>query len=244
RQETPRALREVAGADRSRRRRPHAHPAGPGGERIGPRALRGAVPGGRDRSDRRARGADGRRALARALLRGDRGDAAHGLRRAVGEQSAARGHAAEAEHGVAGRGLGPSGAGRAGRAGAERPMSAEARAVLGGGGPAAGINAVIAAATIEARNRGLTVLGCHDGYQWLMKKDTSHVEELEIASLSRIHFEGGSVLRTSRANPACSAETLQNVADSLQDLGAASLLTIGGDDTASGAAAVARVLGG
>ena len=39
------------------------------------------------------------------------------------------------------------------------------------------------------------------------------------------------------------AETLQNVADSLQCLGASYLLTIGGDDTASGAAAVAQVLG-
>ena len=123
-------------------------------------------------------------------------------------------------------------------------MSAGALAILVGGGPAPGINAVIAAATIEARNRGLVVLGCHDGYQWLMKKDTSHVEELEIAALSRIHFEGGSVLRTSRANPARSAETLQNVAESLERLGASYLLTIGGDDTASGAAAVARVLGG
>ena len=47
-------------------------------------------------------------------------------------------------------------------------MSAKALAILVGGGPAPGINAVIAAATIEARNRGLRVLGCHDGYQWLM----------------------------------------------------------------------------
>ena len=84
-------------------------------------------------------------------------------------------------------------------------MATKTLAILVGGGPAPGINAVIAAATIEARNRGLVVLGCHDGYQWLMKKDTSHVEELEIAGLSRIHFEGGSVLRTSRANPARSA---------------------------------------
>jgi 6-phosphofructokinase 1 len=45
------------------------------------------------------------------------------------------------------------------------------------------------------------------------------------------------VLRTSRANPARSAETLQNVAESLERLGASYLLTIGGDDTASGAAA-------
>ncbi len=123
-------------------------------------------------------------------------------------------------------------------------MSAKTLAILVGGGPAPGINAVIAAATIEARNRGIRVLGCHDGYQWLMRKDLGHVEELEIASLSRIHFEGGSVLRTSRANPSRSAETLQNTAESLQGLGASYLLTIGGDDTASGAAAVAHVLGG
>src|SRR5262249_22094468 len=120
---------------------------------------------------------------------------------------------------------------------AECTMNAGALAILVGGGPAPGINAVIAAATIEARNRGLVVLGCHDGYQWLMSKDISHVQELEIASLSRIHFEGGSVLRTSRANPARSAETLGNVAESLQRLGASYLLTIRRHDTASGAAA-------
>src|SRR5262249_37172957 len=127
---------------------------------------------------------------------------------------------------------------------AERSMSTKALAILVGGGPAPGINAVIAAATIEARNRGLLVLGCHDGYHWLMQRDLGHVEPLEIAALSRIHFEGGSVLRTSRANPAKSVETLGHVAESLERLGASYLLTIGGDDTASGAAAVARVLGG
>src|SRR5262245_49523699 len=123
-------------------------------------------------------------------------------------------------------------------------VSAKALAILVGGGPAPGINAVIAAATIEARNCGLLGLGCHDGYHWLMQRDLGHVEQLEIAALSRIHFEGGSVLRTSRANPAKSADTLGNVAESLERLGASYLLTIGGDDTASGAAAVARALGG
>ena len=123
-------------------------------------------------------------------------------------------------------------------------MSAKTLAVLVGGGPAPGINAVIAAATIEARNRGLRVLGCHDGYKWLMQGDLGHAEELDVATLSRIHFDGGSILRTSRANPAESAGTLQNVADSLQRLGVSCLVTIGGDDTASGAAAVARKLQG
>jgi 6-phosphofructokinase len=116
--------------------------------------------------------------------------------------------------------------------------------ILVGGGPAPGINAVIAAATIEARNRGLRVIGCHDGYKWLMKGDIGHVQELEIASLSRIHFEGGSILRTSRANPTRSAEALANTAESLRRLQVSYLLTIGGDDTAFGAASVARVLEG
>jgi len=123
-------------------------------------------------------------------------------------------------------------------------VSAKTLAILVGGGPAPGINAVIAAATIEARNRGLRVLGCHDGYKWLMQGDLGRVEELEVAALSRIHFEGGSVLRTSRANPAKSAETLRAVAESLQRLGVSYLVTIGGDDTASAAAAVARTVGG
>ena len=123
-------------------------------------------------------------------------------------------------------------------------MSAKTLAILVGGGPAPGINAVIAAATIEARNRGLRVLGCHDGYAWLMKGDLRRIEELAETTLSRIHFEGGSVLRTSRANPAKSAETLRSVSDSLQRLGVSYLVTIGGDDTASAAAAVARTGGG
>ena len=56
-------------------------------------------------------------------------------------------------------------------------------AILVGGGPAPGINAVIAAATIEARNRGLRVLGCEDGFKWLMLGDLSRVHELDIGAL-------------------------------------------------------------
>jgi 6-phosphofructokinase 1 len=123
-------------------------------------------------------------------------------------------------------------------------VSPKTLAILVGGGPAPGINAVIGAATIEARNRGLRVLGCHDGYQWLMRGDLYHVEELHVSPVSRIHFEGGSVLRTSRANPTKSEETLRRVAESLHELEVSYLLTIGGDDTASGAAGVARMLAG
>ena len=74
-------------------------------------------------------------------------------------------------------------------------------AILVGGGPAPGINAVIAAATIEARNHRLRVLGCYDGFKWLVQGDTQHTVDLEINDTSRIHFDGGSIIRTSRTNP-------------------------------------------
>ncbi len=117
-------------------------------------------------------------------------------------------------------------------------------AILVGGGPAPGINAVIAAAAIEARNHGLRVIGCYDGFEWLMRGDSTRVLELEIAEVSRIHFEGGSILRTSRANPARSAESLRNVAEGLRRLGVSYLLTIGGDDTAFAVSRLAEALEG
>ncbi len=116
--------------------------------------------------------------------------------------------------------------------------------ILVGGGPAPGINAVIAAAAIEARNHGLRVLGCYDGFEWLMKGDRTRVAELEITEVSRIHFEGGSILRTSRANPTRSPEALRSVAEALRQLQVSYFLTIGGDDTAFAASRVAQALEG
>jgi 6-phosphofructokinase 1 len=115
-------------------------------------------------------------------------------------------------------------------------------AILVGGGPAPGINGVIAAATIEARNHGLRVLGLYDGYKWLVKGDTAHVRELEIAEVSRIHFEGGSILRTSRENPAKSPEALAGVVGALSRLDVSYLLTIGGDDTAYAASQISAAV--
>src|SRR5216684_8339242 len=64
-------------------------------------------------------------------------------------------------------------------------------AILVGGGPAPGINSVIASATIEAVNCGLRVIGLRDGFRWLVDGDTSHAIELGIKDVSRIHFTGG-----------------------------------------------------
>ncbi|GAC1581051.1 MAG: diphosphate--fructose-6-phosphate 1-phosphotransferase [Candidatus Elarobacter sp.] len=110
----------------------------------------------------------------------------------------------------------------------------ETLAILVGGGPAPGINGVIASATIEARNHGLRVLGIYEGYRHLVRGDTSHVTELQIEDVSRMHFSGGSMLRTSRTNPAADPESLRRCIRSLTMLGVRYLITIGGDDTTFG----------
>ena len=117
-------------------------------------------------------------------------------------------------------------------------------AILVGGGPAPGINAVIAAATIEAQNHGARVLGCYDGFKWLVEGDTDHVTELTINELTRIHFDGGSIIRTSRTNPSGTPEGVARVAETLKRLGVDHLITIGGDDTAYSASRVAKALPG
>src|SRR5580704_6483324 len=116
----------------------------------------------------------------------------------------------------------------------------ETLAILVGGGPAPGINGVIASATIEAINCGLRVIGLREGYRWLVEGDATHTVELHIPDVSRIHFTGGSILLTSRTNPARDERSLQNVVETLRELGARYLVCIGGDDTTYGAARIAE----
>ncbi len=112
--------------------------------------------------------------------------------------------------------------------------------ILVGGGPAPGINGVISALTLEARSRAHKVIGIYDGFQWLMKGETAHVKELDHDEVSRIHFQGGSILNTSRANPTKKTEDLDRVVASLDALDIGSLATIGGDDTMFAASQVAK----
>jgi len=111
-------------------------------------------------------------------------------------------------------------------------MSKKRLAILVGGGPAPGINGVISAATIQAVDRGLEVIGIYDGFKWLAKGDTTKIVNLNINHVSRIHFRGGSLLRTSRANPTKDIKMLNNVVKALNELNIDYLITIGGDDTA------------
>lgn len=135
-------------------------------------------------------------------------------------------------------------------------MAMKRLGIVVGGGPAPGINAVIGAATIEAINRGLSVVGFYDGFRWLSSTDfdpAQHAIPLEIPSVSRIHFDGGSILRTSRASlldkrrgvsAAADPNLVGRVLQNLRATGVDALLTIGGDDTALSARFVCDASGG
>ena len=127
--------------------------------------------------------------------------------------------------------------------------------ILVGGGPAPGINGVIGSAGIEAINNGMKVVGLYDGFSHLAGSDWDpavHAKDLQIRELSRIHFDGGSILRTSRTSlldqrklkastvVEPDGEKVARVAERLKSLGVTHLLTIGGDDTALSARFVAE----
>ncbi len=116
----------------------------------------------------------------------------------------------------------------------------ETLAILVGGGPAPGINGVIASAAMEASKCGLRPIGIYDGYRDLAAGKEPQTVELTFDRVSRIHTSGGSILRTSRTNPAKDDATLQRCADSLAKLDVRYLVCIGGDDTTYGAAKIAE----
>ena len=116
--------------------------------------------------------------------------------------------------------------------------------ILVGGGPAPGINSAISAAAIAAINAGLDVVGIYDGFSHLMQGRTDRVTPLRLADVSRIHVQGGAILRTSRANPTRKEADLQRTVATLEELGITRLVTIGGDDTAFSALEVSRAGGG
>lgn len=126
-------------------------------------------------------------------------------------------------------------------------MATRRLGIVVGGGPAPGINAVIGAATIQAINCGFEVIGFFDGFRWLCSDEfdpPTHTVRLDIARVARIHFDGGSILRTARTNlldkeslkishrAEPNPTKLSLALGRLRELGINCLLTIGGDDTA------------
>ncbi len=116
--------------------------------------------------------------------------------------------------------------------------------ILVAGGPAPGINGIISAATIEAKNNGMRVIGIIDGFKWLALGDKTKVMNLDVHTVSKIHLTGGSILGTSRDNPTNNTTKTENVLKVIQELGIGYLLTIGGDGTLSAASKIEELSNG
>lgn len=113
-------------------------------------------------------------------------------------------------------------------------MPKKAKDVVGiivGGGPAPGINGVISSATIEAINEGKSVVGIMGGFKSLFNGDKSAAVPLTIDDVSRIHTQGGSILRTSRDYPDRVKEKFKVLMSTLKQLRIRYLITIGGEGT-------------
>ncbi|MDH3732850.1 MAG: diphosphate--fructose-6-phosphate 1-phosphotransferase [Gemmatimonadota bacterium] len=110
--------------------------------------------------------------------------------------------------------------------------------ILVGGGPAPGLNSAIGSAALKAIDEGCEVIGILDGWKHLVAGDAEQVRRLQRGDVSRIHTRGGSILRTSRANPTTTDADLDRTVATLRDIGITRLVTIGGDDTAYGARCV------
>ncbi len=103
--------------------------------------------------------------------------------------------------------------------------------IIVGGGPAPGINGVISSATIEAVNQGKKVLGIKGGFKPLFEGRTDCALPLTINDVSRIHTQGGSILRTSRDFPDRVKERFKVLMSTLKQLGISYLVTVGGEGT-------------
>jgi 6-phosphofructokinase 1 len=134
--------------------------------------------------------------------------------------------------------------------------------ILTGGGDVPGLNSVIKSVTYRATELGMEVIGIRRGWEGLThvqpgpELDPDYIRSLDRRNTRTIDRTGGTVLHTSRTNPArmkptnlppwldpAEAEKVRNddgsydltaiVLDHLAALGIDVLLTIGGDDTLS-----------
>ena len=109
--------------------------------------------------------------------------------------------------------------------------------ILAGGGPAPGINTVISTVAKTFLKDGYRVLGLHDGYKNLFKKE-KELEEIDFMWADDIQKQGGSALRMSRYKP----KNEEFNPDFFVENNIKLLVTIGGDDTASTANRISKFL--
>jgi 6-phosphofructokinase 1 len=106
--------------------------------------------------------------------------------------------------------------------------------ILTGGGDAPGLNAAIRAVARRAFQLGHQVSGVKNGWAGCLEEGL--IDEFTPADVRGILPMGGTILGTSRTNPAKEQNGIARVITTLRHHGVDALVTIGGDDTLSVAA--------
>ncbi|MFA5250851.1 MAG: 6-phosphofructokinase, partial [Parachlamydiales bacterium] len=94
------------------------------------------------------------------------------------------------------------------------------------GGDASGINSCLRAVVREAFHHKLKVFGIYDGYQGLFD---NNIKPLDIASVSGIIHQGGTILKSTRCAEIRTPKGLERAAKRLKEHRIDSLIVIGGD---------------
>ncbi|MFI3266066.1 MAG: 6-phosphofructokinase [Rikenellaceae bacterium] len=114
-------------------------------------------------------------------------------------------------------------------------------AILTGGGPAPGMNAVVGSVTKIFLKKGYRVIGMHCGYSGIFSKNP-RVEEMTDTIAEEIFTRGGSYLKMSRFKPTDKDFEENFNLDFFVSNNIQLLITVGGDDTASTANRISRFL--
>ena len=106
--------------------------------------------------------------------------------------------------------------------------------VLTGGGDCPGLNAVIRAVVRKGIDAyGHAFVGFRDGWRGPLE---SEYEELTMESTRGILPRGGTILGSSRTNPLAREDAIDRISETMESLGLAGLIAIGGEDTLGAAA--------
>ena len=114
-------------------------------------------------------------------------------------------------------------------------------AILTGGGPAPGMNTVVASVAKTFLRDGYRVIGLHGGYSALFT-DKPRMMDLDFLTADEIFNKGGSILKMSRFKPTPEDFEQRFNLGFFTDNEVKLLVTVGGDDTASTANRIAKFL--
>jgi 6-phosphofructokinase 1 len=100
--------------------------------------------------------------------------------------------------------------------------------ILTGGGDCPGLNPAIRGVVYRGLDFGMEFVGIQEGWRGLVK---GIYEPLNLKDVEEIHYQGGTVLGSSRTNPFKKEEDLQAVLNNIKSAGFDAIVACGGEDT-------------